>query len=121
MQPPAYKPTKGFPRRTFKGLAGLTIALGIAIIIIGIAEIIYSVEMANQCEYDIVDKVYMDDDVVSKSQNLAWGGRRGTKEVGLSSDGSRIFHMGCLHSKGNQTSTVPIFPTKSVKSNKIGP
>ena len=75
MQPPAYKPTKGFPRRTFKGLAGSTIALGIAIIIIGIAEIIYSVEMANQCEYDIVDKVYMDDDVVSKSQNLAWGGR----------------------------------------------
>ena len=113
MQPPAYKPTKGFPRRTFKGLAGLTIALGIAIIIIGIAEIIYSVEMANQCEYDIVDKVYMDDDVVSKSQNLAWGGRRGTKEVGLSSDGSRIFHMGCLHSNWDQTSTLQILRKNS--------
>ena len=67
MQPPAYKPTQGFPRRTFKGLAGLTIALGIAIIVIGVGEIIYSVKIANKCddsfEWHDDYPVYMDDEV----------------------------------------------------------
>ena len=68
MQPPAYKPTKGFPRRTFKGLAGTTIALGIAIIIISIAEIIYSVEIRDDClKMDYRDYRDYRDDMVSKS------------------------------------------------------
>lgn len=64
--PPEYSPPKQrFPRKTFKCMAGLTTALGVACIIVALGEIIYSVKQARSCEERIFDDywVRMDDEV----------------------------------------------------------